>query len=225
MLVRVHSFLPPPWLAAGLLRQYHGRKSQKASEATSGGVASQPSYAGLEMGRLPQQCRGDLSGVWGLRRQCWPCVFPVSRASSGLGHLCGWQGPSRKGGSVQGGRSTGVNRSCDQQTELGLLLPPGMLGSRTATLLRKTQGSGIPPSLLSSAIFSELGISGRPQHPRTGSALCPSHPVSLAASTFRVRPPPAHGWSETSCGACPQHGRWHLRCSGHSTLGEGVHPE
>lgn len=50
--------------------------------------------------------------------------------------------------------------------KLGLLLLPGMLGSRTVTPpLRSTPGYGIPPSLLSSAVFSELGIRGRPQHP------------------------------------------------------------
>lgn len=54
--------------------------------------------------------------------------------------------------------------------ELGILLPPGMLGSRTGILLRKTQGYGIPH--FSALLFSlnwaseaELSTLGTRFHP------------------------------------------------------------
>lgn len=71
----------PLGLLRGLLRHYHGRNSQRASEARSGGgVASQPPTQAwrrasshrrlwrLPRDHSPQQCWGDLSGAWGLGR-------------------------------------------------------------------------------------------------------------------------------------------------------------
>lgn len=44
-----------------------------------------------------QQRPGGLSGAWGLGRHYRPHMSPVSRASQGLGHLCGWPRGIQKG--------------------------------------------------------------------------------------------------------------------------------
>lgn len=102
--------------------------------------------------------------------------------------------------------------------ELGLLLPPGMLGSRTVTPpLRSTPGYGIPPSLLSSAVFSELGTRGRPQHP--GDTFYPAPPSPCVSCIFRLQylPSLSTGMARDQLWSLSP-----LRCSGHSTLWEGV---
>lgn len=128
------------------------------------------------------------------------------------------------GGSVPRGCPTGVNRSWGQQTELGLLLPPGMLGSRTVMPLRNTPGYGIPPSLLSSAVFSEVGIRARPQHP--GDTFYPAPQSPCVSCSFRLQylSSLSTAWLETSCGACP-----HCSAQGTAHCGKGsgkeVYPE
>ena len=99
------------------------------------------------------------------------------------------QGASRKGRFCAARVPHWSEQVWGQQMERGLLLPLGTIGPRPATLLRKTPGYGIPPSLLSSAVFSELGIRGRPQHP--GDTFYPSSQSPCVSCSFHLQYPPS----------------------------------
>lgn len=100
-------------------------------------------------------------------------------------------------------RPTGTNRSWGPEMELGILLPPGVLSSRTGILLRKTQVYGIPHF---SALLFSLNWASEAEPSTPGHKVPPFAPVTLCLLQLpsSVSALPHHTDDQRpAVGACP----------------------